>query len=386
MSRENLSCNEARTTLEEIKSLKTEFEQTLEDAMKTGELARARTLRSDLESRMRELRDGVISPIERKLDLKRQYESERRVLEGAGILESLPSGNQGIHGIDGKAYPMPSYQETRNLIREKRDVLEKKADEGFTKLLIVPFGMKLDDLIEKYGQLILKHYADMPDPNDPSKRITDPQKTKLFATKENDSDPDEPLKLNTATPVWKWDKYENADVNGTLVYDPKEFDKDNHQGKTKTEILAATQGKSSPAFVQSTAGKPAWRIVMVEQDPNIPRKTKGKEIGGRKRLEANETPNEYLSLIGKDQYENESGTTPEEWLMQAISYLEEKNQVIDDYQGKGSITYNTGAYFPGSGSVPGAYWSRGDRQADLDRDVPTNRDGDIGARSAVRVY
>ena len=84
MSRENLSCNEARTTLEEIKSLKTEFEQTLEDAMKTGELARARTLRSDLESRMRELRDGVISPIERKLDLKRQYESERRVLEGRG--------------------------------------------------------------------------------------------------------------------------------------------------------------------------------------------------------------------------------------------------------------------------------------------------------------
>ena len=72
--------------------------------------------------------------------------------------------------------------------------------------------------------------------------------------------------------------------------------------------------------------------------------------------------------------------------MQAISYLEEKNQVIDDYQGKGSITYNTGAYFPGSGDVPGAYWSRGDRQADLDRDVPTNRDGDIGARSAVRVY
>jgi len=386
MSRESLTCEEAQSELREIKSLKEEFDLAYEDAIKTGNLEKARNLRIEIESRMKDLREGLISPIERRLNLKDQYESQKQILETANILENLSSGEKGIHAIDGKEYPMPSYQEIRGFIKEKRDILEKKADQGFTKLLIVPFGMKLDDLIEKYGQLILKHYADMPDPNDPSKRIPDPQRTKLFATKEKDSDPDEPLVLDTVTPVWKWDKYENADVNGTLVYDPKEFDKDNHQGKTKTEILAATQGKSSPAFVQSTAGKPAWRIVMVEQDPNIPRKTKGKEIGGRKRLEANETPNEYLSLIGKDQYENESGTTPEEWLMQAISYLEEKNQVIDDYQGKGSITYNTGAYFPGSGDVPGAYWSRGDRQADLDRDVPTNRDGDIGARSAVRVY
>jgi hypothetical protein len=360
MSRENLSCNEARTTLEEIKSLKTEFEQTLEDAMKTGELARARTLRSDLESRMRELRDGVISPIERKLDLKRQYESERRVLEGAGILETLPSGNQGIHGIDGEAYPMPSYQETRNLIREKRDILEKKADEGFTKLLIVPFGMKLDDLVGKYKALILKHKAE----------------GKLFATKGTDADPDELLNLDTTTPVWVWDEYQDADVNGKLVYDPKEFSA-NHGGKTKAQILAdlAAADKLSPA----------WRIIMIEVDPNIPRAGKGKPVGGRPRIEANKTPNEYLEAIGTGEYQNESGMTPEEWLMQAITTLEEKNQVIDDWQGKGSIAYNTGAYFQASGRVPYACWGRGARRGYLDRDDPTSRSGGVGARSAVRV-
>ena len=83
---------------------------------------------------------------------------------------------------------MPSYQEIRNLIREKKDVLEKKAKQGFTKLLIVPFGMKLDDLVGKYKALILRHKAE----------------NKLLATKEKDIDPDEPLDLNMSEPVWVW--------------------------------------------------------------------------------------------------------------------------------------------------------------------------------------
>jgi hypothetical protein len=357
MSRESLSCNEAQSTLEEIKSLKDEFELAFEDAVRTGELERVRALRSGIESRMRSLREGLISPIERKLDLRNQYESERRVLESAGILESLPSGERGIHAIDGKAYPVPSYQEVRNLIREKRDVLEKKAEQGFTKVLIVPFGMKLDDLVEKYKALILKHKAE----------------GNLFATKGTDADPDEPLNLDTTTPVWVWDEYQGADVNGKLVYDPKEFSA-NHGGKTKMEILEGTSGKSSPA----------WRIIVLEADPNIPRSGKGTTMHGRRRLEANKMPNEYLAMIGKNQYENESGTIPEEWLMQAIATLEEKNQVIDDWQGNGSIACNTGAYFP-TGLVPSACWIRDFRRASLRRNDPTDQYTVIGARSAVRV-
>ena len=50
--------------------------------------------------------------------------------------------------------------------------------------------------------------------------------------------------------------------------------------------------------------------------------------------------------------------TPEDQLMYAITHLEETNQVIDDYKGKGSISYQVGAFFPASGGVPNAYWSR----------------------------
>ncbi len=357
MARENLSCNEARSALAEVKSLKEEFDRAFEHAVKTGHLKHAKKLRSDLESRVSNLSEGLISPIERKLDLKTQYESQRKILKNAGILEQLSSKESGVHGIDGKEYPMPSYQEIRDVVRNKKDVFEKKAEQGFTKLLVVPFGMKLDDLILKYKALVLRHKAE----------------NSLFGTKEKDSDLDESLDLDTNEQVWVWNEYQGADVNGKLVYDPKSFNQ-NHGGKTKTEIIAATQVKLSPA----------WRVIVIESDPNIPRETKGKEIGGRQRLEANKTPNEYLALIGKNEYKDEEGMTPEEWLVQAISYLEEKNQVIDDCKGKGSMAYNTGAYFPDSAYVPYAYWFRGNGQAYLNGRDPTNRFDGIGARSAVR--
>ena len=173
--------------------------------------------------------------------------------------------------------------------------------------------------------------------------------------------------------VWVWDEYEGADENGKLVYDPKEFS-ESHGGKTKAEILAAADKLS-----------PAWRIIMIEVDPNIPRAGKGKPVGGRPRIEANKTPKEYLEAVGTGEYQNESGMTPEEWLMQAITTLEEKNQVIDDWRGKGSIAYNTGAYFQASGHVPNACWYRDSQQAVLSGSGPTARGGSIGARSAVRV-
>ena len=85
------------------------------------------------------------------------------------------------------------------------------------------------------------------------------------------------------------------------------------------------------------------------------------------------------------QYAGEEGMNPEEQLIYAIQYLEQTNQVMDDWQGKGSISYQVGAYFPASGSVPFAYWDRGNRQADLVRNDPEYSYPRIGVRGAVRV-
>ena len=235
---------------------------------------------------------------------------------------------------------------------ERSEALKIKIEQGFTKLLLVPFGMSLDTLAEKYKETILKHHS----------------QGKLLATKKEPTDPDEPLELDTSQPLWIWDEYKNADQSGTLVYNPKEFSK-NHGGKTKTELL----------------GTQAWRVLLIEDLPNIPRQGKGKTIVTRPQLEANMTPRQYLEKLGLDSYKDEVGMTPEDQLTYAILHLETTNQVIDDYQGNGSVSYQIGAYFPASERVPGAYWDRAYRQAYLAGNGADARGEGVGVRSAVRV-
>jgi hypothetical protein len=236
-------------------------------------------------------------------------------------------------------------------MRENKEILKTKIEQGFTKLLIVPFGMKLDDLIEKYKQVILKHHKE----------------GKLLATKEKSTDPDEPLELDENQPVRVWDKYQNADTENKLVYFPKNFS-ENHQGKTKQEILKEQGG---------------FNIILTEDLPNIPGAGEEKEIKGRKQFENFRTLNQYLEALKTDpQYKNEQGMTPEDQITYAITHLEQFNQVIDDYQGNGLASYQLAAYFPADGTVP---WYRDSRRAYLNREDPRYAALANGVRSAVRV-
>lgn len=349
-------CEQLELELKGIKSLKAEFDLEYQKALETGNLEKVKKLKAELEQKGDALREKLW-PFEflPSKELKEQYESQRAILIKAGILEKLSSGELGIKAIDGKESAFPSYHEITGRMRENQEILKSKTEQGFNQLLIVPFGMKLDDLIEKYRQVILKHHRE----------------GKLLATKEKSSDPNEPLELDEKEPVWVWDPYQDADRNETLVYFPKEFSK-NHQGKTKQEILQQT--------------KQGFNILLLENLPNIPRQGKGKEIKARKQLEAGKTPNQYLKALKTNpMYKNESGMTPEEQITYAIRYLEENNQVIDDYSGKGSVSYQLGAFFTVGGNVPRAHWGRGSRRVLLGGDVSEYSASDAGVRGAVRV-
>ena len=153
--------------------------------------------------------------------LAEQYEKQIEILRDACGFE-LESGEVGITGIDGKDYPVPTQEEIAVLMAENRELIEKKKEQGFTKLLLVPFGMKLEYLIHAYQDVITRHK----------------ETNKLFATKKDQNDQNEdlvPLDLDKDQPVWTWDEYEDADINGKLVYYPDKFDQEGHQGKTKTE-------------------------------------------------------------------------------------------------------------------------------------------------------
>ena len=296
----------------------------------------------------------IESSTELESSFQEQYKTQIEILERIDILQELKSHELGIKGIDGKEYPIPTQAEIAERIEVKKELIEKKQEQGFKKLLIVPFGMKLDDLIEKYKQVILEHYKDK----------------KLFVTKKNPEEKDELLELSEKEPLWLWGEYENADVNGKLVYFPKEFSK-NHEGKTKQEIITEQGG---------------WQVILIEDMPNIPREGKGITTKDRKQFEAGDTPNDYLKALKKtDQYNGESGMTPEEQIIYALTHLEEANEVIDDWrQGNGSISYQVGAYFT-SGNVPLAAWNRDYRRTHLYGRHPNNHFDYCGVRPAVRI-
>src|SRR3989344_5405008 len=292
------------------------------------------------------------------LKIKEQWGSQIKILSKLGILEIFPdSKNLGIRGIDGKEYPVPKPEEILKQLEAKKEMILEKMEQGFIKLIIEPFAYSFDALSEKYKKAIVQHHKD----------------GKLLATKENPTDPDEKLELDTNQPLWRWeDGYSKCDTEDKIVYFPKEFGA-NHGGKTKKELLASDSSN-------------AWRIWLVEDMPNIPREGKGKEVGKRHQLEANKQPKEYLELFRtKSEYKNESGLTPEADILYALTNLEEKNQVINDYQGKGLLSYQIGAYFPSSGYVPSSCWFRVGRQAYLNWDDPTDRLECYGVRAGVRV-
>lgn len=284
------------------------------------------------------------SELEERLNLKDQYERQKNLL--GNLANEL--------AIDGRIYPLPAYEMIKERLEAKQEIIKGKIEQGFTKLLLVPFGLPLDKLIGWYKEELVKHH----------------QQGTLYAARKDPAEQPQPLTLDTTTPVWVWDQYQQADTNGNLLYYPQEFSA-THQGKTKQELIDAGEG---------------WHILLIEELPNIPRATKGITIGGRPQLEANQTPTQYLtSLKTNPAYAHEQGWTSEDWLVYARQRLEETNEVTDDYQGNGSLAYLLGGYFPSTGDLPCAYWSRVNSQAILGRADPGNRVDYYGARAAVGV-
>lgn len=386
---------DVRTEYQELLQLQQDFKRANEEAAVSRDLSRTRELKAELETRLAAL-EGRVNPLERELGVKDQDERQKQLLIATGVVHELPGGEYGITDIEGNERPMPSLAHIRAELRHHKEILGDKEKQGFKKLLLVPIGMPLNDLINVYEATLWQHY----------------QAKTLFATMRAPGDtprfPDDlPFDANTIAAiksgakkyeeVWTkrgdvfandnsaldvWSEYKGADKAGTLVYFPKQFDADpaKHQGKTKKELLA-----------QPNQPFPGWRVLLVEDLPNIPRQGQGGALakGGRTPLEANKKGREYLALLTDPKpdnpYRHEEGFTPEDWLMLAITHLQETNQVIDDWQGNGSVAFLTGAYFETSDGVPDAYWFRGYRQAYLDRSGPEYQAGDTAARSAVRV-
>ena len=313
--------------------------------------------------------------------LKKQYDLQVELLERAGILD-----NGAILGIDGNEYLVPTLEQIASRLFERRETLKIKHDQGFTKLLLVPFGMSLDSLRKVLKQFLLEHQK-----NDPS------------------------FHPDVNGPLWIWEEgYEGADIGDSpkLVYKPQSFTEEGHGGKTKMQILEE-QEDNQDSF-------PGWTVHLLQPSnldkqntetpvgfASIPRQGQGasqrdfaprlffSKRRNRPLLETNKTPHEYLSLLRKAQehptsspYFQESGMTPEDWIMAFMIHLRETGRFLDDFQNPINTEGHSclvGAFFPSFVNVPCAYWYRQAQRINFGGYTSFNHHEDIGARFSVIV-
>ncbi len=223
---EKPNCPELLASLENIKTLQNQFDSSLSDSIKSGDFTIPTKLKQELETKIKEL-NNQIYPLENleQENLEQQYLSQISILGSSGILETLSSGEQGIR-IGNKEYPFPTFDSILEGIRNNSEQLDKKASQGFQKLLVVPFGLPIATLVEKYKQVLLKHHN--------NQSLLDSE--------------GKPLALDTDNPVWTWDGYQNE----PLVYFPQRFDENNHQGKTKDQLEP-------------------WQVILVEDMIDLPK-------------------------------------------------------------------------------------------------------------------
>jgi len=257
-------------------------------------------------------KEKTLEYADRLYRLTEQYNAQVAFLEQADILK-----DGAITGIDGQEYLLPTLEQIAQKLFERREELSPKRDQGFTKLLLVPFGMSLGVLTDLLNNFLLSYKKDHQDFNVGTNQ-------KPFSGWENDDE------LDTQDPP-------------LLIYNPKSFTFDNHQGFSKREVLEQ-QARDPLSF-------PGWIIHLFQpEDPRdptskgfapIPLEGRGKVYGEgeehpRPDLDAYHTPNQYLGTLQKAKdnpsspYFLETGLTPEDWIVAFMIHLQETGTPLDN--------------------------------------------------------
>ncbi|HBK33603.1 TPA: hypothetical protein DEP34_04920 [Candidatus Uhrbacteria bacterium] len=249
--------------------------------------------------------------------LREQYDSQVELLEQVGILKE-----GAILGIDGNTYPIPTLEQIASRIFERRETLQTKRDQGFTKLLLVPFGMSLNALMDVFKKSIVFF------------KQSHPEYTIFGGEIMFDA----------------WSMYFGGDTPGRsgqdpqIIYFPTFFDPGHSQGFSKTQILKkqttaeSTTGWFIRFFQPANFDSSKDASDIPQGIASIPKKGKGVIAGqGQLRLPIEEaiTFRKCLSLLQEAEddpgspYVHESGLTPEDWLLAYLTHLMETGKQLD---------------------------------------------------------
>lgn len=289
---------------------------------------------------------------------KGEYDRWFHTLQRVGIISILPQTDRlGILGFDGKEYPRPEFAQVQEILERNKSLVEQKRQQGFTKVEIMPLGFSIPMAVQRAKEIILEHA----------------KAGKIFRTKQNPSDPDVPVQVNMEDPLYVWDEILKADQTGNLVYFPQAFTLF-HQGKTKDQVI------TDP----SICAVDGWSIGLTEDTKFLPKAGLGKTMAGRKQLENNQSPHQYLQALSQQPYTGETGQTPEEFLIRFAANLDTTNEVSNDWDDSSAL-WLIGTYLLSEGYVPYGSWIRDNQRFYLAGFYPDRQLDDFGIRSTVRL-
>ena len=439
----NEKCRQLGSELAEVKELRGDFARELEVGVRSGdlngeELSNLRDVINALlkgDTELAKLRENMVSPGLEHLKLREQYDAQVKVAWKSGLFGLSPENrkrlltedkdgrlsglsepllniiagsrnslkNLNIPGLDfkfevdelpviertGQKYPMPGWKEVQKILRkpENREIIKEKSAQGFTQMLLVPFGCDLQIMAQKFKTRVKELDEEGLNPDgssNPQKGIFGAGGEKVEFERDDDD--------NDSVNIWEsWDESQ-------MVYYPKKYDKKDHGGITKEDAIQING---------------AWQICFVEDLEKMAVIPEGADdqkdvIGGRRRMdrkgsfikaEFKDNPNEpriseYKSamddkekLTNPNAYEHEIGFTPEKYLwMQLTSLLAKEKPVLMDYENnEWRGTYLTSCYNDVFDHVPIAFWNEPRRWIILGGKVPGSLVFDCGARSSVDI-
>ncbi len=308
------------------------------------------------------------------LNVEQSYNDQVNHYRQLGWLKTK-DGKDGIEDKEGNFYTMPTLEQVYEALQDKSELLKYKANQGFTRFLLVPIGLSYVDMYNKLGSEYKRYQAD------PALGLyrTDAAKTKynqaIQATYFSDS----------------MKKEEDCYYYPETLSEGIEPEK--HKGKTKKELITSSK-------------LPGWEIHILPEDTRLPREgmQDTNEKGGRVPLPANIKYQEYLDIIkarmerpdghasnnteGKFVFQGENGLIPEVVVALAFQKLREDKQLLNDYYENPNdcVAILTGILTK-SNTVPVSFFGAFsvDRRVELSDGDPANRSSADAAGSSVKV-
>lgn len=312
---ESGACLNAKLCLREVFPLKEAFNRAYDAALISRDISDIKAAHHQkrlLEEKVRELKE-MVWPVE----LRKQYDGQLKVLNCLNILktkkEKDANGNDQeivyMHGIDGWEHPLPSFQEIFKHITEKQAFFSKKMEQGFTKLLLVPFGMSSGLIVDQLRAYIATYRLSI----------------------------DKEVVNGRSIPVWDTCKSDD-DVTGERLYQPYRQTSGEaiFGGYTKKHILDVQRKRKD--------WHDGWRVLFVQADP---------EGNG---IASGESALTYFSdMVAENAKPNsprygEEGLTVEDWVIAFVTQLERTGVPLDDVvvgdTMATAMTHLTGSFAP----------------------------------------